>query len=79
MNVQIILNIVGLSFNIIGASSIWRFGLPPNIDREGRTHLITNQIDIKEKILGKKYIKYSKLGMLLLILGFVCQFLALFF
>jgi hypothetical protein len=77
MSFKLLLNIVGLSFNIIGVMIIWKYGLPANLDRDGHIHLVTSQVNESEKILAQKYDTYSKLGMILLILGFVCQLIAL--
>ena len=79
MNYQKFLNIVGLLFNIIGVILIWRYGLPADINREGHVILVLEGKDEKEKSLAHKYDIMSRIGMFLLILGFVCQFIALFF
>lgn len=71
------LNILGLSFNIIGAILIWKYGLPAKIDREGHRHLLLEGEDGNQKRLAKKYDRLSNFGMLLLILGFVSQLIAL--
>lgn len=79
MNYNIILNMLGLSFNILGALLIWKYGLPKNISREGHNRLIEEGINENEKIIAKKYDKCSNTGMILLIIGFFSQLLSLFF
>ena len=72
------LNSVGLLLDIAGALLLLRYGLPPRIDPEGKVHLITGGIDEGEVALGKRYRKWSNIGVILLIAGFAFQLISNF-
>ncbi len=61
MNYQFILNIVGLSFNIIGTIIIWKYGLPANLNREGHIYLCSEGDDENEKNLQRNMISFQEL------------------
>jgi hypothetical protein len=66
-------NSAGLCLDIAGAVLIFNFGLPAAIDREGRIHIIAEQIDVAEKKRAERFDRYSRLGLALLAVGFVGQ------
>ena len=68
-----ILNVTGLLFGVIGAGLIWKYGLPPSVDRQGHQHLITEQVNQDEIDKARRFDKRSGIGFALLILGFILQ------
>jgi hypothetical protein len=73
-----ILGIIGLSLSFIGATIIFFFGLPPRVRESGARHLLLEGEDKEEIKKGKRYRKLSKLGLLLLAVGFIFQILGKF-
>ena len=67
------LNDLGLVLDIIGAVLLFKFGLPASIDREGHVLLATGQIDENEIKKGKLYDRWGRIGLALLITGFILQ------
>ena len=67
------LNIIGLSLDIIGVIILFFFGLPPRIKKGGTINLILEQTDNNEDKKWKIYDFISKLGLLLIIIGFSIQ------
>ena len=78
MNYHVIVNSVGLFFDIAGAILIFIFGLPPKIDAEGQTYLITGEINKEEKARAKKYKIFGNIGLGFLLAGFILQFVSNF-
>lgn len=70
------INDIGLLLDIFGAILLFKFGLPDSIDREGHCHIITEQVDEEEIKKGKLYDKLGKIGLVLLILGFIFQLIS---
>lgn len=70
------INDIGLLLDIIGAILLFKFGLPASISREGHIHLITEQVDEEEKKKGKLYDKWGKIGLGLLVIGFIFQLIS---
>jgi len=66
-------NSFGLFLDIVGALLLFIFGLPPRIDPEGQTYLITGEVDEAECALARRYRSWSKVAVVLLILGFLGQ------
>ncbi len=66
-------NTIGLSFDIVGAVLITRYGLPPAVDRGGKQYLITGQADEAEARKAIRYECVGRLGLILLIIGFAFQ------
>ena len=66
-------NSIGLILDIIGGLILLSYGLPPRIDPEGRTYRVTSQVDEGEKKLAKSYMRRSRIGVKLVILGFLLQ------
>jgi len=69
------MDIIGLALSFAGAIIIFFFGLPPMISERGSIHLITEQVDEGEIKRAKKYKVITRLGLLLLALGFLLQLL----
>lgn len=73
IHTQVLVNSLGLILDIIGAYLLFRFGLPPSIDRTGANHLVGGGTDNEEVEKGKLYDSRSAIGFELLIFGFVLQ------
>ena len=73
-----LINSAGLIFDIVGAITLWRYGLPEAISRDGLELVITSEVNEDEKTKAKKYDCWSKIGLLLLIAGFVLQLVSNF-
>ena len=67
------LNNIGLLLDIGGVFIIYKFGLPDNVNREGKSVLIIENVDPEEIKKGKKYDNMAAVGILLLIVGFALQ------
>jgi hypothetical protein len=76
IEVSKIVNSFGLLLDIIGAIILFKFGLPDNIDREGRTFIITSNFNDDEIKKAKSFDSISKIGLLSLILGFISQLIS---
>jgi len=69
------MDIIGLILSLIGAIVIFLFGLSPMISESGAVRLIAEQVDEGEINRAKKYKVISRVGLILLIVGFVFQLL----
>lgn len=67
------LTVAGLVLDMLGAMLLWRFGLPPQIDPQGRDFIITSTVNDDEVRQGGSYRRLSHLGIGLLIAGFGLQ------
>lgn len=72
------INSAGLVFDIVGATLLWRFGLPAEISRSGSQSIITNVRNHAEIEKAKRFDRISWWGFLSLVMGFVLQFLSNF-
>lgn len=68
-----LLNDIGLVFDIAGALLLFKFGLPASVNREGHTFRITEAVDYDEIEKGKLYDRWGKIGLALLVAGFLLQ------
>ncbi len=73
-----LLNSIGLILDIVGVVMIWRYGLGEPLSREGKTYLITGQIDESEKAKAKWFDRLSKTGLALILGGFLLQLVSNF-
>ena len=73
-----LINSLGLFLDIIGVILIWNFGLPDSISREGHTFITTEGSDEREKARAARYDRWSKIGLSLVIVGFVVQLVSNF-
>ena len=69
------MDIIGLILSFAGAIIILFFGLPPRISESGAIHLALEQVDQDEIRKGKKYRMISRIGLILLAVGFLFQLL----
>lgn len=68
-----VVNSVGLVMDILGAMLLWKYGLPEAINRDGLDVITVSQVNEAEVAKAKKYDGWSKLGLALLIAGFIFQ------
>lgn len=73
-----IVNSIGLVLDIAGALLLWKYGLPESISREGHVHLVLEKNNEEEKAKAKKYDRWSRLGLFLLVSGFFLQLVSNF-
>jgi len=69
------MGIIGLILNFVGAIIIFLFGLHPMISESGAIHLIAEQVDEGEIKKAKRYRMISRIGLILLAVGFILQLL----
>jgi len=77
-DMSLVINSLGLALDVVGAFLIYKFGLPPQIDREGTVYLVTEEVDETEKQKAKQFDVRSELGIKLLIAGFLLQLVSNF-
>ena len=68
-----IVSSAGLVLDISGAALLFKFGLPADVRRKGESFLLIGDADPAQIAKGKLYDRYGKLGICLLIIGFVLQ------
>ena len=76
MTVSNILNIIGLILDILGVLMLFKYGLPPEVSKDGAVYLICIEHDEEEIKKARKYVRFSTIALTLLIVGFVIQILA---
>lgn len=77
MTCSYILNSIGLIFDIVGVILIFIFGISPSIDRSGSVSLSLGT-DEKEKQKANVYDRYSRAGLILVVVGFTLQLIGNF-
>lgn len=76
MNTQQIINVIGLTFDIIGVLMLFKYGLPSDINKNGHISIITTQVDNDEIHKYKKYKRLSYIALSSIIIGFILQALS---
>ena len=69
------LNILSPFLGLSGTVLWFFFGLPPQINPKGQGALLIEQEDAGEKTKAKGYIRASYLGLLLIAISFLLQFI----
>jgi len=69
------MDIIGLASSFAGAIILFFFGLPPRVRESGARYLLLEGEDKDEIKKGRRYRKISRLGLILLALGFLLQLL----
>lgn len=77
MTTSQILNCIGLTIDIIGVIMLFIYGLATDINEEGHISIIIEQEDDEEKKKWKKYKYLSRIALVLIIVGFSFQILAI--
>jgi len=70
------LNIISPFLGLSGTVLWFFFGLPPQINPKGQSSLLLEQEDETEKKTAKKYYWASYLGLFLIAISFLLQFIA---
>jgi hypothetical protein len=73
MTTQQIINVIGLTFDIIGVLMLFKYGLPSNLDKNGHISIVLEQVDDDEIHKYKKYEQLSYLALVSIIIGFILQ------
>jgi hypothetical protein len=73
------LRTVGLVFDICGVVFVFKYGLPEPLSREGSIYLILEQTDEAEKAKARKYDIWARVGLWLLLIGFILQLFGNYF
>ena len=76
MTLSNILNIIGLSFDIIGVLMLFKFGLPPDVHKGGVILLALDEEDGNETKKANKYEMFSRIALGLIVFGFAFQLLS---
>jgi hypothetical protein len=71
-----LLAVIGLFLDMIGVIFIFFFGIPPRLDIEGNTYIITEEKDKDEIRLAKRYKIFSYFGLIFVFTGFLMQLLS---
>ena len=71
-----IANSVGLVLGIIGTVMLWRYGLPAEVRRHGRSFLAVGGPNSEEVEKAKRYDRRARIAISLLAMSFVLQFFA---
>lgn len=72
-NLPKLVNSLGLGFDIVAVILLWRFGLPAPIDRTGAVGIAAMRVDTAQIKEGKRYDFWARIGLGLIILGFIVQ------
>jgi hypothetical protein len=63
------LNTIGLVLTIVGCVLVFCFGIPVDVDPQGRINIIAEQSDDNEIAKGKRYLRLGRLGISLIAIG----------
>jgi hypothetical protein len=66
---------IGLALSFTGTIILFFFGLPPKVRESGARYLLLEGEDKHEIEKGRKYRRISRLGLILLAVGFLMQLL----
>lgn len=64
---------IGLILDIIGVLFVFKYGLPEVLDRQGRGFLLLEGTDDAEAAKARHYDRMARIGLFLIIAGFVLQ------
>lgn len=67
------LNTTGLLMDIFGVILLYKFGLPPSVNRYGYQYLIAEREDLEMKAKAARYDRWSYFALFLILGGFVVQ------
>lgn len=73
MSLSNCVNSFGLVLDIVGVVLIWLYGIPEPISRRGAQYLTTGLRDENEKKKAERFHTLSKVGIGLIVVGFVLQ------
>ncbi len=72
------LQIASPTLGFIGTVLLFIYGIPKQIDTGGKISLILEQEDEEEKEKIKKYKRYGNIGLILIAIGFIIDFILVF-
>lgn len=78
MDLAVIVNSTGLVLDIVGATLLWKYGLPENVSRDGSDAITSEGTNHQEIAKAKRYDTLGNIGMALLALGFGLQLVSNF-
>ncbi len=78
METSNVLNSLGLIIDIIGVILIFCYGISPMLDVNGSVYFVSEQVDEDEKKKAMKYKSLSRLGLMMVIVGFILQLISNF-
>ena len=70
-----VLSLIGLFIDIVGAVILFKFGLPSEVNKNGGVPYVADEPDPEQVEKLKRYPRFAKFGIVLLIAGFFFQFL----
>lgn len=70
------LNSLGLVLDILGVVLLFKFGLPASISRTGTSFLALEGEDKAERAKAQRYDFWARVGLALLIVGFLLQLIS---
>lgn len=59
--------------DIFGVLLLYKFGLPPSVDRFGNIYMVAEQTDEAELAKAKRYDRWSYFALFLIVSGFLIQ------
>jgi hypothetical protein len=59
--------------SVIAALILWKFGVPESLNPTGEVHRIVSQVDHAAIGKAKRYHRWSRIGLILLVVGFALQ------
>lgn len=68
-----LINLIGLILDILGVLVLFKYGLPSEVTKDGHVGYTASQSDPIERAKWYKYNRMAKVGLGLLIAGFVLQ------
>lgn len=78
MTLQQFINCLGLTLDIFGVIILFKYGLPADVSKHGNGFLVVESINQKAIDKWNKYNIRSRVGLGLIIVGFVCQIVSIF-
>ena len=73
------INSIGLILDILGVIILFKFGLPSNINKNGSVGMAFIKKDESEIKKWKLYNFWSRFGLIIILLGFICQIVSNYF
>ncbi len=74
----LLVNSAGLVLNIAGIGLLFWFGLPAMMAVSGEVRVVGKHVDLEEIRERRRYRRWSRVGLFLIILGFLSQILSNF-
>ena len=76
MTTQQIINVIGMTFDIIGVLMLFKYGLPSDLNKHGTIFKVAEGFDQREVDQWKRYDRLSKIALTFIIIGFLMQVLS---